>query len=69
MLLFFDTIPHTLSGGKYPTARWAITTSERQEEWTANTLTGWLTEVTSALQERPQNGFSWTSQSLRKGAY
>jgi hypothetical protein len=67
MLQFFDTIRHTLSGGKYPTARWAINTSERQEKWTANTLIGWLTEVTSALQERPSYGLRWTSHSLRKG--
>jgi hypothetical protein len=51
ILLFFDTIRHTLSGGKYPTARWAISTSERHERWAANTLIRWLTEVTSALQE------------------
>jgi hypothetical protein len=68
MLLFFDTIRHTLSGGKYPTARWAISTSERHDKWTVNTLTGWLTEVTSAVQERTPYGISWTSHSLRKGA-
>jgi hypothetical protein len=58
MLLFFDTIRHTLSGGKFPTARWAINTSERHGKWKANTLTGWLTEVTSALKKRPPYGFS-----------
>jgi hypothetical protein len=68
LFLFFDIIRHSLSGGKYPTARWAISTSERHEEWTSNTLTRWLTEVTSALQERPPYGFSWTLYSLRKGA-
>jgi len=68
MLLFFDAIRHTLSDGKYPTARWAISTSERHDRWTANTLTGWLSEVTMALQERPPEGYRWTSHSLRKGA-
>jgi hypothetical protein len=66
--LFFDTIRLTLSGGKYPTARWAINTSERHDKWTTNTLIGWLTEVTSALHERPPYGFCWTSHFLRKGA-
>jgi hypothetical protein len=68
MLMLFNTIRHTLSGGKYPTTRWAISTSERHDKWIANTLTEWLTEVTSALQEQPPNGFSWTSHFLRKGA-
>jgi hypothetical protein len=68
MLPFFDTIRHTLSGGKYPTARLAINTTKKHDKWTANTLTRWLTEVTSAMQERPPNGFNWTSHSLRKGA-
>ena len=68
MLMFLDTIRHTLSGGKYPTARWAISTLERHEKWTTNTLTGWLTEVTLALQERPPDGYSWTSHYLQKGA-
>jgi hypothetical protein len=65
MLLFFNIFRHTLSGGK--TTRWAILTMKKHDKWTANTLTGWLTEVTSAMQERPPNGFSWTSHSLRKG--
>jgi hypothetical protein len=53
MFMFFDTIRHTLSGGKYPTTHWAINTTEKHDRWTANTLTGWLTEVTSAMQKRP----------------
>jgi hypothetical protein len=68
MLLFFDTIRPTLLGGKYPTTRWAINTiTEKHDKWTANTLIGWLTDVNSAMQERPPYGFSWTSHSLRKG--
>jgi DNA gyrase inhibitor GyrI len=58
MSLLFDSIQHTLSGGKYPTARWAINTTDKHDKWTANTLTEWLTEVTSAMQERPPCIFS-----------
>jgi hypothetical protein len=38
MLLFFDTTRHLLSGGKYPTARWAINTNK----W-KNAISGQLT--------------------------
>jgi hypothetical protein len=68
MLMFDSTIRHTLSGGEYPTSRWAINTTEKHDKWTANTLTRWLNEATLAMQERPTYGFSSTSHSLRKGA-
>jgi hypothetical protein len=58
----------TLSGEKYPTARWAIDVSEKYDKWIAHTLTSWLHEATSALRERPPECFSCTSHSLRKGA-
>jgi hypothetical protein len=66
--MFFDIIQHTFSGGKYPTARWANNPTKKHDKWIANTLSGWFTAVTSAMQERPLDGFSWTSHSLRKGA-
>jgi hypothetical protein len=68
MLLFFDSMRRTLSGGKYPTTRRAIYASEKHENWTSNTLIRWLREVALAMRERPLKGCSSTSHSLRKEA-
>jgi hypothetical protein len=68
LLSFFDSIRHTLSRDKYPTARLVIDASEKHEKGTANTLSGWLNEAASTMRERPLEGFCWTSHSLRKGA-
>jgi hypothetical protein len=75
MLLFFDFIRRKLSGEKTPDSaltqkntRNAIDVSEKYKKCRANTLIGCLHEVTSALRERPPQGFSWTSHSLPRGA-
>jgi hypothetical protein len=65
---FFDSFRRIISGGKFPSARWAIYLTKEHDGWTANTLTSWLHEITTALHERPPSGFSRTSHSLRKGA-
>jgi hypothetical protein len=53
MLYFFDSIRHTLSGEKYPIARWAIDASEKHDKWIGHTVTGWLHEATSRCESAP----------------
>jgi hypothetical protein len=65
VLRFYST--HSL-GKKIPDNAVGDRRVGKHDKWTVNTLTGWLHEVTSAMRERPREGLSWTSHSIRKGA-
>eukprot|EP00873_Tetraselmis_striata_P017714 jgi/Tetstr1/437978/TSEL_026608.t1 len=70
LLHYFDAARQVFAGGRVPAARWAISQSEGQAKWTADTLTSWLQLVLTTVQDPPPPpaGFAWTSHSLRKGA-
>jgi hypothetical protein len=59
----------TQQGSKAARSRlWALTPAEKEERWSAETMTGWLRAAYTAVNHQPPPGFSWTSHSLRKGA-